>query len=126
MASEFAYCGNNPVTRCDPGGEFWTAIVAAVALMAVCAVTASRCGSATSEPNKTFVTTPAISSSYLNEDSVLQIKYYYKYDREYEGNEASYEAGIRDESNYYVESVEVVSRENAMSRYRSIFSKDLP
>ena len=48
----FAYCENNPVNRCDPSGQFWGPLIAIVALVAVCAVTASGCGSTSASTNE--------------------------------------------------------------------------
>ena len=48
----FAYCENNPVNRCDPSGQFWGVLIAVAALVAVCAVTASGCGSTGAATNE--------------------------------------------------------------------------
>ena len=39
----FAYCGNNPVNRKDPTGQFWITALIVTAVVAVCTVTLSGC-----------------------------------------------------------------------------------
>ena len=39
----FAYCGNNPVNRKDPTGQFWITALIVTAVVAVCAVGLSGC-----------------------------------------------------------------------------------
>lgn len=51
----FAYCGNNPISRKDPIGQFWITALAVAAVAVVCAFTLSACSSnnateSTSEP----------------------------------------------------------------------------
>ena len=39
----YAYCGNNPVNRIDPSGQFWITALIVTAVVAVCTVTFSGC-----------------------------------------------------------------------------------
>ena len=39
----FAYCGNNPINRKDPTGQFWITALIVTAVVAVCTVTLSGC-----------------------------------------------------------------------------------
>ena len=39
----YAYCGNNPVNRVDPEGEFWIELVVLAVIVVTCAVTLSGC-----------------------------------------------------------------------------------
>jgi len=43
----FAYCGNNPVNRVDPTGQFWITALIVTAVVAVCTVGLSGCSSNT-------------------------------------------------------------------------------
>ncbi len=51
----FAYCENNPVNRCDPSGQFWLPVIAAIALVAVCTVVASGCSAPQTSPLADYV-----------------------------------------------------------------------
>ncbi|MBQ4283117.1 MAG: hypothetical protein IJB96_04225 [Lachnospira sp.] len=75
--------------------------------------------------NFTFLETPIRSCSYLDKEHLLEIKYWYKYNRCDADNE-TYEKGVKDENNFFVDSVEIVPREEALSNYSSIMEKDLP
>ena len=41
----FAYCGNNPVSKIDPTGQFWVTALIVTAVVTACTVTLSGCSS---------------------------------------------------------------------------------
>ena len=61
----FAYCGNNPVNRKDPTGQFWITALIVTAVVAVCTVTLSGCSSqsAPSSPRSDLANAPDLDVS---------------------------------------------------------------
>ena len=83
----FAYCGNNPVNRKDPTGQFGITALIITAVVAVCGVVLSGC---TAQPS-----TP---SNYVQENSTNQNCYSYAFDLPHSANPGDYSAS--DNSDY--------------------------
>ncbi len=85
----FAYCGNNPVNRKDPTGQFWiTALI--VAVVVVVAMTLTSC----SEEPKTDVgsASSCTPSNYVQENSTNRNCYSYAFDLPLAANPGDYSA----------------------------------
>ena len=67
----FAYCGNNPVNRKDPTGQFWITALIVTAVVAVCTVTLSGCSSqsAPSSPRSDLANAPDLDVSTASPSS---------------------------------------------------------
>ena len=75
----FAYCGNNPVNRKDPTGQFWITALIVAAVVAVCTVALSGCSAQPSTP-----------SNYVQENSTNQNCYSYAFDLPHSANPGDY------------------------------------
>ena len=75
----FAYCGNNPVNRKDPTGQFWITALIVTAVVAVCTVTLSGCSAQPTKP-----------SNYVQENSTNQNCYSYAFDLPHSANPGDY------------------------------------
>lgn len=77
----FVYCGNNPVNRADPTGQFWITAFIVTAVVAICAVTLLGCSSQPSTP-----------SNYIKENSTNQNCYSYAFGLLHSANLGDYSA----------------------------------
>ena len=75
----FAYCGNNPISRADPSGQFWMTGLFVTAVVTVCSLVLSSC---TAQP-----TAP---SNYIQENSTNQNCYSYAFKLSHAANPGDY------------------------------------
>ena len=82
----FTYCGNNPVNRKDPTGQFWiTALI--LTAVSICTLVLSGCSAQPSTP-----------SNYVQENSTNQNCYSYAFDLPHSANPGDY--SLSDNSDY--------------------------
>ena len=62
----FAYCGNNPVNRVDPTGQFWIEIVLLGAVLVGCVALLSGCGSQTDSTPLPYKTADEAAMAFAN------------------------------------------------------------
>ena len=87
-----AYCGNNPVNRKDPSGEFWVPAILVAAIFVVCIVALTGCSEESATP-----------SDYVQENSTNQNCYSYAFDLPHSANPGDYSASVNSECIFAVQ-----------------------
>ena len=94
----FAYCGNNPVNRVDPTGQFWLTALVVITVAVVSTVALSGCSA---QPPTPF--------NYVQENSINHNCYSYAFNLPHSANPGDYSAS--DNSEYMFNDKNIYSPE---------------